>query len=287
MSDPTPTPRTSEQLLAAPRTLVMGIVNVTPDSFSDGGDFADPQLAIAHGRELMANGADLIDVGGESTRPGAQRASLEEELHRVLPVVQALTADGIPVSVDTMRAQVAVATAKAGAVFINDVSGGLADPDMLPAVAELGLPYIAMHWRAHSTVMQDRDHTTYEQVVPEVVGELEARVEAAVASGIERSKIVLDPGIGFSKTGDQNWEILQNLDAFARLGFPLLIGVSRKRFLGDLLADADGQRPPKQRDDASAAITALLAERGVWAVRTHSVRQHRDAITVAERWNQR
>lgn len=270
-------------LFDAERTLVMGIVNVTPDSFSDGGDHADPAEAIDHGLMLVAEGADIVDVGGESTRPGATRPGLAEELRRVLPVVEALVDAGAIVSVDTMRADVACATAKAGAHIINDVSGGLADPAMLSTVAELGLPYVIMHWREHGAVMQSSEHLRYDEVVADVLGELQQRIDDARAAGIEERNIILDPGIGFSKTAAHNWELLRHLAQFDRLGFPLLVGVSRKRFLGELLAEGMVDRPPKGRDDASAAITTVCAQQRVWAVRTHSVRQHRDAIAVVER----
>ncbi|WP_432558669.1 dihydropteroate synthase [Granulicoccus sp. GXG6511] len=262
-------------------TKVMGIINVTPDSFSDGGDWFDHDLAISHGRDLLAQGAHLIDIGGESTRPGIIRTDSAEELRRILPVVEALAAEGAILSIDTMRAEVAVACVQAGAALINDVSGGLADPAMLPAVAELGVPFVAMHWRAHSTQMQDLAH--YENVVIDVRDELAARAEAALVAGIAPERLILDPGIGFAKTGAHNWALLEHLDVLAELGFPLLLGVSRKRFLGDLLAAEGRPRPPKERDDASAAITTILALQGIWAVRTHSVRQHLDAIAVATR----
>lgn len=271
-----------ESLFAPAPTRVMGILNVTPDSFSDGGDFFDHRRAIEHGLALYAEGAQLIDVGGESTRPGIRRTEPAEELRRVLPVVEALAAAGVPVSVDTMRAEVARETVRRGAAMINDVSGGLADEAMLATVAELGVPYIAMHWRAHSAEMANAAH--YADVVDEVRGELIARARAALAAGIAAEHLVLDPGIGFAKTGAHNWELLRRLDVLAELGHPLLVGVSRKRFLGQLLADEAGPRPPKARDDASVAITTLLAARGIWAVRTHSVRAHSDAILVAERF---
>ncbi|MFT4297434.1 MAG: dihydropteroate synthase [Micropruina sp.] len=255
----------------------MGIVNVTPDSFSDGGDFASTQAAIEHGRALLAEGADLIDVGGESTRPGAARVPVAEELRRVLPVVAALSAAGAVVSIDTMRAEVARAAVGAGARWVNDVSGGLSDPAMLPTVAELGVGYVAMHWRGQSDVMQQLTH--YDDVVHDVAAELARRRDAALAAGIAPDRLVLDPGLGFAKTPEANWTLLAGLDVLAGLGQPLLIGASRKRFLGELL---DG-REPKLRDDASVAITALLAVRGVWAVRTHTVRAHADAIAVAVR----
>ncbi len=261
----------------AGRTLVMGIVNVTPDSFSDGGDFLATSDAIARGRELLAQGADLIDVGGESTRPGAARVPVAEELRRVLPVVSELAAAGATVSIDTMRAEVARAAVEAGAALVNDVSGGLSDPAMLRAVAELGVGYVAMHWRGQSDVMQQLTH--YDEVVRDVARELAERRDAALAAGIAPDRLVLDPGLGFAKTPDANWTLLARLDEFAALGQPLLIGASRKRFLGELL----NGREPRLRDDASVALTALLAGQGVWAVRTHTARAHADAVAVVAR----
>ena len=262
----------------------MGILNVTPDSFSDGGEYLRFEAAIAHGRRLLAEGADVIDVGGESTRPGAARAAVEVELGRVLPVIRELAAAGATVSVDTMRAEVAAAAVAAGAALVNDVSGGLADPDMLATVAGLPAGYIAMHWRGHSTIMQEL--TQYDDVVADVAAELAGRRDAALAAGIAPERLVLDPGLGFAKTSDHNWSLLARLDELQALGHPLLIGASRKRFLGELLAEAGELRPAKQRDDATTAITALLAARGVWGVRTHNVTAQRDAIAVAARWAQ-
>ncbi|MCW3156616.1 dihydropteroate synthase [Micropruina sonneratiae] len=255
----------------------MGILNVTPDSFSDGGDFLAAEAAIAHGRRLLADGADLVDVGGESTRPGAERVPVEEELRRVLPVIRALAGDGAMVSIDTMRAEVAATAVGAGATIVNDVSGGLADPAMLDTVAALGACYVAMHWRGQSDVMHRL--TDYHDVVADVAAELAGRRDAALAAGIDPGRLILDPGIGFAKTADQNWTLLAGLDGIAALGQPVLVGVSRKRFLGTLLDD----RPPRQRDDASVALTTLLAQRGVWAVRTHTVRAHADAVAVVTR----
>jgi dihydropteroate synthase len=261
------------------RTLVMGILNVTPDSFSDGGEFLRIDHAVAHGLDLFAEGADLVDVGGESTRPGAERASADVERERVLPVIEQLVAAGVAISVDTMRAEVAVDAVRAGAVLVNDVSGGLADPDMLPAVADAGAAYLAMHWRGPSDHMQDL--ATYDDVVAEVTAELAERITAARGAGIDPERLVIDPGLGFAKQADHNWALLRNLDQLARLGQPILVGASRKRFLGELLAGADGSRPPKGRDAATTAITALLAASGIWGVRTHTVREQRDAIAVA------
>jgi len=267
------------------RTLVMGVLNVTPDSFSDGGDFLDADAAVARGLVLAAEGADLVDVGGESTRPGAGRIDLDAELARVLPVVERLAAAGVAVSVDTTRSEVAAAAVAAGAVLVNDVSGGLADAQMLATVADLDCAYLAMHWRGHSAEMQQR--AVYQDVVAEVIAELSDRVTAAKAAGIKASRLVIDPGLGFAKTVEQNWTLLRELDQFDRLGLPILVGTSRKRFLGELLADADGARPPKKRDDATTALTALLAATGVWGVRTHTVRPQLDAILVAGMWQRR
>lgn len=267
------------------RTLVMGVLNVTPDSFSDGGDFLDADAAVTRGLALAAEGADLVDVGGESTRPGAGRIDLDAELARVLPVVERLAAAGVAVSVDTTRSEVAAAAVAAGAVLVNDVSGGLADEQMLATVADLDCAYLAMHWRGHSAEMQQR--AVYQDVVAEVIAELSDRVAAAKAAGIKASRLVIDPGLGFAKTVEQNWTLLRELDQFDRLGLPILVGTSRKRFLGELLADADGARPPKERDDATTALTALLAATGVWGVRTHTVRPQLDAILVAGMWQRR
>lgn len=263
------------------RTLVMGIVNCTPDSFSDGGLWFGHDAAVGRARQLIADGADLIDVGGESTRPGSDRVSLDDELARVVPVVKTLAAEGIVVSVDTTRAEVAQASIDAGADWINDVSGGLADPAMLGVVAASGRGYISMHWRAHSAHMQAL--ATYDDVVTEVASELKGRRDAALAAGIDPGRLVLDPGLGFSKDADHNWQILQHWDAFEALGFPLLLAASRKRFLGELLASGGQPRPPRERDAATAALTTMFAQRGTWGVRTHAVRAHRDAIAVVER----
>ena len=248
----------------------MGILNVTPDSFSD----AHLSDAVEHGRRLIADGADLIDVGGESTRPGAERVPEAEELARVLPVVEALSGD-VVVSIDTTRASVATAAVAAGARMVNDVSGGLADPQMLPAVAAAGVPYVAMHWRGHSADMQTR--AVYDDVVAEVCDELAARRNAALDAGVQ--ELVLDPGLGFAKTAEHNWALLQRLDALTALGRPLLIGASRKAFLGALL---DG-RPPAERDDATTAVTVLAAQAGAWAVRVHDVAGSADAVRVVAR----
>ena len=265
------------------RTLLMGIVNVTPDSFSDGGRYAHPDAAIAHGLDLRDQGADILDIGGESTRPGATRPLLEEELHRVIPVIRELAAAGAVVSVDTMRHEVAAAAIEAGARLVNDVSGGLADPQILRVAGEAGVGYVAMHWRAHSHEMQQ--HAVYDAgVVDAVVDELGQRVEAALAAGIDARRLVLDPGLGFAKTPDHNWDLLQNLDRLQALGYPLLVGSSRKSFLGTLLAGPDGKpRPVEDREDANVALTALVAHARVWGVRVHDVRASMDAVRVVAR----
>ncbi len=265
------------------RTIVMGILNVTPDSFSDGGRWADPTLAIDRGRRLYSEGADLVDVGGESTRPGARRSPAEDEVARVLPVVSALASEGIPISIDTMRAEVAQACVAAGAILVNDVSGGRADEGMLPWLATSTVPYVAMHWRGPSDVMEDL--ATYDDVVADVVAELQARLDALSAAGVDLERVVLDPGLGFAKRSPHNWALLRDLDVIAGLGRPLLIGASRKRFLGDVLADEREQvRPLAGRDAAGDAVTALAAYLGVWCVRVHEVRASRDAVLVAQAW---
>jgi dihydropteroate synthase len=265
------------------RPLVMGIVNVTPDSFSDGGRFLATDDAVAHGRELLADGADILDIGGESTRPGATRPLVEEELARVVPVISELAAAGAVVSVDTMRAEVAEAALAAGATIVNDVSGGLADPRILSVTAAAGATYLCMHWRGHSDVMQTL--TSYDGpggVVAAVRAELAQRVDAARAAGVD--KLVLDPGLGFAKTADQNWELLRGLDEIGALGLPVLVGASRKAFLGRLLPDTAGDpRPVGQREHAHIALITLLAARGLWGLRVHDVRAARDALAVVGR----
>jgi len=269
------------------RPVLMGVVNVTPDSFSDGGRWATPETAIAHGLELLAQGADVLDVGGESTRPGATRPLVEEELGRVVPVIDALAAAGAVVSVDTMRAEVAQAAVRAGASIVNDVSGGLADPGMLAVVADSRVAYVAMHWRAHSATMQQ--HAAYDGpggVVAAVRAELSERVDAMLAAGIDRDRIVLDPGLGFAKNAEHNWSLLRGLSPLASLGFPLLVGASRKAFLGSLLADAEGRpRPVGEREHATTALTVLLAQQGVWGLRVHDVRAAHDALLALGCWD--
>ncbi|MDN5851661.1 MAG: dihydropteroate synthase [Actinomycetia bacterium] len=268
------------------RALVMGVVNVTPDSFSDGGRWFDTDRAVAHGLEMVEQGADIIDIGGESTRPGANRVDPAEELRRVIPVVRALSEAGTTVSVDTMRAQVAGAALEAGADLVNDVSGGRADPDMLRVAADAEVPFVLMHWRQHSDVMLEREHTEYDDVVSEVIAELRASIDQALDAGVRPGQLVIDPGLGFSKTGAQNWTILRDLGAFLDLGYPLLIAASRKRFLGQLLASPAGDPAvPDDRDAATAAITTLAASAGAWCVRVHDVRPSADAARVVARWS--
>jgi dihydropteroate synthase len=288
MTRPEPTPpHRLAGLPSQPRCLVMGVVNVTPDSFSDGGAWLGAEAAIAHGLDLAAQGADLVDVGGESTRPGAQRIPADEEVRRVLPVITELARAGVPVSVDTMRAVVAELALDAGARLVNDVSGGLADPDMPRLVAKAAVPYVVMHWRGHSHDMNSR--AIYGDVVAEVRDELRRRVDAVVAEGVDPSMIILDPGLGFSKLSEHNWQVLAALPEIADLGrpapFPVLVGASRKRFLGRLLAGPDGTpRSFTGSDDATVATTALAAAAGAWCVRVHQVPANADAVRVAAAW---
>ena len=265
------------------RCLVMGVVNVTPDSFSDGGLWLDPDAAIRQGLALVADGADLVDVGGESTRPGAGRISVQEELRRVLPVIEALAAAGVVVSIDTMRAEVADAALAAGAALVNDVSGGLADPAMPELAADARVPFVAMHWRGASDRMEEL--AVYDDVVTEVRDELARRVEALVTAGVDEDRIVLDPGFGFAKRVEHGWALLAHLDALAALGRPLLIGTSRKRFLAQAVAAPSRPRghgaSAAERDAATAATSALAAAAGAWGVRVHEARGSADAVRVA------
>jgi dihydropteroate synthase len=264
------------------RAVVMGVVNVTPDSFSDGGLHLDPDAAVAHALELIAEGADIIDIGGESTRPGAERIDVAEEIRRVEPVVKAVSDVGALVSIDTMRHETAAAALAAGARIINDVSGGQADARLPKLAAEAGTPYIVMHWRGHSSDMQSK--AVYDDVVAEVRDELCRQVEAVVAAGVAADQVVIDPGLGFAKSGGHNWSLLAHLEVFTALG-PVLVGASRKSFLGALLADADGTpRSTEGRDEATAAVTALAAAAGVWGVRVHSVRANADAVRAVAAW---
>lgn len=260
--------------------VVWGVLNVTPDSFSDGGLFDSVNSALEQGLRMRAQGADVIDVGGESTRPGAQRITASEECARVLPVIQELAGSGIAVSIDTMRADVAEEAVKAGASIVNDVSGGRADERMHEVVAVLGVPYVIMHWRGHSDRMDEL--ARYHDPVGQVREELQEQVDKALAAGIEISSLILDPGLGFAKDAEHNWTVLRGLDRLNDLGFPLLVGPSRKRFLGALLANTDGaMRETSGRDVATSAMSALLAERGVWGIRVHDVQGTIDAIKVS------
>jgi dihydropteroate synthase len=274
------------ELPAKDRCLVMGVVNVTPDSFSDGGLWYGADAAIAHGLDLAAQGADIVDVGGESTRPGAQRIDEAEELRRVGPVVTELVRAGLTVSIDTMRARVAEFALAAGAQLVNDVSGGLADPDMPRLVAAAGVCYVVVHWRGHSQDMYAR--AVYADVVTEVRGELAQRVDAVVHAGVDPGHIVLDPGLGFGKRSEHNWPLLARLAELGTLAggtFPVLIGASRKGFLGKLLAQDDGTPGTlAQRDQATVAVTALAAAAGAWCVRVHEVPPNADAVLVAAAW---
>lgn len=266
------------------RVQVMGVVNVTDDSFSDGGLFLDRDRAVTHGVELVAQGAAIVDVGGESTRPGATRVDPEVETARVLPVVKELAQQGITVSIDTMHAAVAQAALENGAQIVNDVSGGRADPDMVRVVADAGVPWVLMHWRS---VGGDRPHEVppYGDVVVEVRDELMAGVDAAVAAGVDPAKVIIDPGLGFAKTAQHNWALLHALPELVGTGIPVLVGASRKRFLGSLLVGGDGEpRPPAGRETATAVISALAGWHGVWGVRVHDVRASVDALSVVSAW---
>lgn len=261
-------------------TLVMGILNVTPDSFADGGRHFTIADALKRAEEMIAEGVDIIDVGGESTKPGAERVTEAEELERVIPVITELVKKEIAISIDTTRANVAKEAIKLGAHYVNDVSGGLADPKMYSVIAEHPqVQYIIMHWRAHSKNMQEL--AQYKDVVKEVKEELEARIDSAIEAGVNPEQIIIDPGLGFSKMPEHNWELLKNLDRIALLGYPILVGASRKRFLGELT----GATNPDDREAASIAVTAMVAKLNVWGVRTHSVKPHRDAIATVERFS--
>ena len=261
-------------------TLVMGILNVTPDSFADGGRHFTISDASKRAEEMIAEGVDIIDVGGESTKPGAERVTKAEELERVIPVITELAKKDVAISIDTTRASVAKEAIKLGAHYVNDVSGGLADPKMYSVIAEHPqVQYIIMHWRTHSRNMQEL--AQYKDVVKEVREELEARIDSAIEAGVNPEQIIIDPGLGFSKMPEHNWELLKNLDRIALLGYPILVGASRKRFLGELT----GATNPDDREAASIAVTAMVAKLNVWGVRTHSVKPHRDAIATVERFS--
>jgi len=249
--------------------LVMGILNVTPDSFADGGRHNDFEAAVARGLEMIAEGVDIIDIGGESTRPGAERVSEAEEIARTIPVITELSRHGATISIDTMRASTAEAAVKAGASIINDVSGGLADVAMLQTAARLQVPYIAMHWRGHSKEMNSK--ATYGDVVIDVISELNERIEAALDAGIHRDKLIIDPGIGFAKEAEHNWAIIDSIDRIVAMGYPVLVGASRKRFLG---GDS-----PDEREQATIELTKRLSTTGVWAVRVHSVKPHKQVLS--------
>lgn len=265
--------------LGAGLPVVWGVLNVTPDSFSDGGRFDTLDRALEQARLMRDSGADVIDVGGESTRPGAERIPVEQELNRVLPVIETLKAEGITVSIDTMRADVAAAAVEVGASLINDVSGGRSDPAMHPTVADLGVPYVLMHWRGHSDRMNEL--AVYDDPVRQVCEEIEQQIEFAVQAGIDRERIIIDPGIGFAKEADHNWALLRALDVVSSLNQPVLVGASRKRFLGALLANADGEaRDSDGRDVATSALSGLLAG-SVWGLRVHDVQATVDALKVA------
>jgi dihydropteroate synthase len=259
--------------------VIMGVLNVTPDSFSDGGRYLNRDDAIAHARLMYAQGADIIDVGGESTRPGAGRVDAETEIGRVVPVIRELASAGVEVSIDTTRAEVASAALEAGAAIVNDVSGGLADANMAKVVAEAGCPWILMHWRGHSRAMAEL--ATYTDVVAEVCAELRERADAAIAAGVDAGRIIVDPGLGFAKTAEHNWQLSAHLDAVLAIGFPVLFGSSRKSYLGSLLAGPDGTpRPVTMREAATLATTLLAVDAGVWGVRVHDVASTSDAIRV-------
>ena len=249
--------------------LVMGILNVTPDSFADGGRYSDFESAIRRGKVMISEGVDIIDIGGESTKPGAERITLDEELNRVIPVVKELSQSGVRISIDTMRSEVARQAIEAGASIINDVSGGLADAEMLPTAASLELPYIAMHWRGHSKDMNSR--AVYKDVVGEVIIEIEERITACLEAGIKKDNLIIDPGLGFAKDADHNWAIIDSISSFVDLGYPVLVGASRKRFLG-------GDNPDL-REAATIALTQRLSTTGIWAIRVHSVKPHKEVIS--------
>lgn len=255
--------------------VIWGVLNVTPDSFSDGGDYVDLDRAVAHAHQMVAEGASVIDVGGESTRPGAPRVSIEEEQARVIPVIEALVREGVSVSVDTMNSSTAASAIERGVHFVNDVSGGLADPQMAAVVADGDVEYVAMHWRGHSDQMDAL--AVYTDVIDEVVAELTARVEHLLEAGVKAERLILDPGVGFAKTAQHNWAVLHGLSSLVGLGYRVLVGASRKRFLGELL---QRDHRPADRDQASATVGVLAALQGAWGLRVHNVRMQREALDV-------
>ncbi len=272
-----------EPLMQLDRPIVMGVLNVTPDSFSDGGRHFELTSAIAHGMKMQGEGADVIDVGGESTRPGATRIDKQEELLRVLPVVSALVAAGVHVSIDTMRSEVARECVLAGACIVNDVSGGLADQAMYETVAQLDVPYVIMHWRGHGSVMNSL--ASYADVPAEVISEISERLVAATAAGVNPEAIIIDPGLGFAKDPDDNWQVLNQLAGLVDQGYPVLVGASRKRFLGSLLAGSTGiPRDFAGRDAATDAVSAIAAATGAWGVRVHNAKSAVDAVLVGQAW---
>jgi dihydropteroate synthase len=278
-NSPTDVQLAGAELLRRDHPVVMGVLNVTPDSFSDGGRYTGVDAAVQHGVCLFREGAHVIDVGGESTRPGAERVDAQTEISRVVPVIERLFAQGVPASIDTTRAAVAEAALTAGAVAINDVSGGLADPGMASVAAAAGCPWILMHWRGHSRDMQKL--AVYDDVVREVRDELRARADDAIAAGVDPGMIVLDPGLGFAKLPEHNWALSANLGSLVELGFPVLFAASRKTYLGRLLAGPDGTpRPVGERESATLATSVLAVAAGAWGVRVHEVRATADALAV-------
>lgn len=261
------------------RPVVMGVLNVTPDSFSDGGFFIEPEAAVAHAKAVAAAGADIIDVGGESTRPGADRTSIAQEIDRTIPVVSALVHAGLTVSIDTMRSEVASRAVEVGAAYINDVSGGLADPQMAATAAEAGVDVILMHWRGHSRDMQERAH--YEDVTAEVIAELSERVGEFVDAGVDLERVIIDPGLGFAKSFEHNWRLIATLPEIMAQGHRVIVGTSRKGFLGAVGRPPGSARTPLERDVATAVTSAYLFDLGVWGVRVHDVRSTVDALDVA------
>ena len=269
------------------RPLVMGVLNVTPDSFSDGGQFSVEEDAVNHARLLIAAGSNIIDIGGESTRPGAERISIDEEQRRVIAVIQRVAAEpsfidsGARISIDTMNSQTAKAAVAAGAQIINDVSGGLADKEMFAVAAETGAILVISHWRGFSDRMDTLNE--YQDIARDVAAELSTQVEVAIVAGVKRENIVIDPGLGFAKDMQQNWKLVARLDELEKLGLPILVGASRKRFIAGMLEpDEAGEVSNSRRDLATAVLTALLLQRKLWGIRVHNVLATTDAIDVVE-----